>query len=169
MYYMTIDPGSGGTGWAAWEESKWGECVRPRQTGVLTATVGDWDRRADRLSLEFANQLDWWAPKIVYIELPKLMAGSASGAASASSGDLFKLTILVGRYVECCHRAALCKSVLLPVNDWKGTMSKEAVGNRVYARLGKDVVYPNHSLDAVGMGLYLKGFMNATGESREKT
>lgn len=164
---ITVDPGLGGTGLAAWRDD---ESV-PYNTKKLTVPtkVGDWVARSEQYSIDFQNYLKLhWEVEEVWIEFPGLHT-TASGMASAQSGDIFKLTFLVGIYA--CHAWNYGMAARpLPVNDWKGTLSKDAIEFRVRRVLGDSLTdsYPNHVLDAVGMGLHLKGLLNETGARRPK-
>jgi hypothetical protein len=85
------------------------------------------------------------------------MFGSAKGYAVAASGDLVKLSCLVGMI------AGLCKAMgiiiyLVPVAKWKGQLTKEAVIYRIEKILGK-CTYEKDEWDAVGIGLWAKGLL----------
>jgi hypothetical protein len=164
-FYATIDPGLGGTGLAIWDKN----LLHPVNTYAITVgAIGDWLQRAQTygIRLDMAIKKEETPIQKIYIEYPRLMA-TASGMASAERGDVFKLMFLVGVYAEVCWRNGL-EFVPLPVNTWKGTMSKEVVAKRILQRLGENAKFPNHTEDAVGMGIYLKGLMNISGTVREK-
>lgn len=75
---------------------------------------------------------------------------------AARDGALVKLAAAVGMVIELCrHRNIMFFQV--PVHKWKGQMPKEAVINRIRKRLpGHE--YRSHAWDAVGIGLWAKGY-----------
>lgn len=163
--YMTVDPGVGGTGIALWDD----EHIHPRNCAVVTASTElEWIDRVWSIAEGFNDILLKANPEHIIFEYPGFFQ-SAKGLASAVNGDVFKLMFLVGILSDRCHLNKM-GVVLLPVNTWKGTLSKDAVIARIAARLGTTLDhYPNHVADAVGMGLHVKGLLNLSGSVRKKS
>ncbi len=164
-YIITVDPGISGTGIATWAPDR----LAPVYTKsiIIPEPREDWVERMRLMSEEFYQTLKAQQESIskVYIEYPKLMQ-TASGMASAQRGDVFKLMCFVGVLAAQCWRYNT-EFIPLPVNDWKGVLPKGVVAQRVAARLKCSArAYPNHVMDAVGMGLYLKGEFDGSGITR---
>lgn len=161
MQTVTVDPGLLGTGYAVW-----GSVDAPLHSGVLKVPSGlskklYWTDRCFFLADKFRTLLlELTVPySEIYIEYPKFFQ-SATGLASAGSGDVFKLTFLVGVLAQTVRENdRIFKE--LPVNIWKGNLPKEVIIGRIKQRLG--VEYGNHVADAVGMGLFLRGELNVSG------
>lgn len=161
--FVTIDPGLGGTGICLWHE----DTLEPTMTAIIKVpdSYGDWLVRSNIMSSNLGEILKM-QPLIqqVYIEYPLLMQ-TASGMASAIRGDVFKLMFLVGCFAQQVWNYNH-EFVPLPVNDWKGQLPKEVVAKRVCQILRcESDRYGDHVMDAVGMGLYLKGVFNGSDES----
>ncbi len=98
-----------------------------------------------------------------------MLIQNVGGMASASSGDIFKLTFLVGKFSRVCDDQHNCKFRPLEVNEWKGQMSKDLVSRRVANCLNiQPDAYGNHIMDSVGMGLFVKGVLSLNGKTRKK-
>ncbi len=165
-FFLTVDPGLGGTGLAVFDT----EQLAPINTAVLNfkTAKADWIDRAT----EIVEQLDAFLEKYntkfhylsaistAYIELPAFFT-SAKGASCATGkdggdSDLVKLAVLIGRFYEVFAMRSI-KIKFIRVNDWKGTLSKEAVIKRICSRLKCPIdAYPNHVADSVGIGLFVK-------------
>lgn len=115
---------------------------------------GDWIERAGKIARQFEKAFAAMSPKTVVIEFPEVWSASSVSMAAATTGSLFKLTFLIGRLGGISESQGARVSVVSP-RAWKGQMSKEVVGRRVLRALGRE--YPDHVLDAVGMGLWLQG------------
>lgn len=181
--FLTVDPGITGTGLVLWRDDD----IQPVSSFLIRipSKFGEWHERAHYTSENFDTILDGLVieyPELssisgsrpvaaphnkVYVEYPRLF-GTASGVASAERGDVFKLVFLVGIIAGKVWKLGF-EFVPLPVNDWKGNLSKEIIANRCSRALGRPTSdFPNHVTDAVGMGLYIKGVLNATGTTRPK-
>lgn len=147
MCIMTIDPGIAGTGWAIFDNDTL------EYSGVLTPPKAlDWQHKMNWLiiSLKLIATKKLPGKKIkIYVEMPA-MFGSAKGQVTASSGALVKLTLLVGQIMR------EFSAEVLPVNEWKGQLSKQIVEKRVKDFL-PGCTAKSHAIDAIGMGLYLTG------------
>jgi len=161
MFTLTVDPGVGGTGVAQWSNPLWKQLVPPVAVDCFAPKrpSAEWDERCDSIVVQFTQLLLQLTGKVTdaHIEYPALMVATGSGAASATRGDLVKLSVMVGRLAQCCHTNGV-KYHFLPVNEWKGTMPKKVVDRRIKHRLG--MKFDEHISDAVGMGLHLKGHFN---------
>ena len=158
QYRLTIDAGLTGTGIAIWEESRWNlltvpaftECFRPRTTEDETVRLGFIVN-----SLRAVTQLIG-EPRRVYVERPDYFQ-SYKGQVTASAGSLVTLSLTAGAIAGLF----LDSLTWVSVNEWKGQLPKHVVKDRIKQKLGlKDLEYPtDHEWDAVGIGLYEKGFM----------
>jgi len=157
VYYVSIDPGIEGTGWAVWDAGdEWNMVARPVETGVIfpgrrKGDESDFVSKSDRVIKKLHVVVKSICPKKVWCEFPKLME---SNYAATASGNIFKLAYFVGRVNELC--SAYGTFIPVDVNDWKGQMPKPAVDARI-ARLLRNAEYPDHASDAVGIGLWAKG------------
>jgi Holliday junction resolvasome RuvABC endonuclease subunit len=165
--YFTVDPGLGGTGVAVWPIDEWEKPYAPLCTRVLKCTKGDWVQRAKSISVDFNKMVHNYEPSKVWIEYPSYFESKHEAAVK---GDILKLAFLIGKFSASCDTLALigsCEFIPLPVNDWKGQLSKDTVAKRVANKLHcQPNLFPDHAMDAVGMGVYLKGFFNGTGSIR---
>lgn len=152
---ISVDPGIGGTGVAIWDPTY----PKPAYTKVIRPLPNlEWMANSEHISKEFLNLLKTYEYLVdeVYIEWPGLHQ-TAAGMASAARGDIFKLMFLVGALTQQCWTNNWIM-VAVPVAQWKGQMSKEAVAKRVATKLGcQPDAYPNHVMDAVGIGLAVRG------------
>jgi hypothetical protein len=169
MTLVCIDPGlsmgEGGTGWAMFENKlmpeKWG-VVKPRRQDGL-----EWIERSNSIIVQLGSMFDIAdmrkRPKAL-IELPTFFQSlKGSACATGKSGDdsdLVKLAVHVGRLYEFFYHLEWSVE-FIRVNEWKGTMSKTAVVERINRRLEKVVDFGDHATDAVGMGLHYKGVFAA--------
>lgn len=161
---ITVDPGLGGTGWAVWESgSVWPTLVMPVATGVIRAGgPTSWILRSNRIMSGFSALMAQYGPERVYVEFPEFF-DSATGRACAvgdqpdEPAPLQKLTVMVGRIAQVCyeHEATF---VPVLVRAWKGQTPKPVIARRVARRYGgKPDMFPDHTMDAVALGLHLKG------------
>jgi Holliday junction resolvasome RuvABC endonuclease subunit len=156
-----VDPGLGGTGWAHWFNLSSPHLNPPSCWGVIRSIKagGDWQERAFEITKSFANLLNKFHPQQIVIEMPELWTTGKSMAA-AQSGDLFKLTYLIGQLAVQAHCYSFESNppVLIAPREWKGQLPKEVVISRI-KKLLPDVgdAIGNHEADAVGMGLALQG------------
>lgn len=158
---ICIDPGldkNGGTGCAFWPFLKHKTAISaatvPRKVILIQSKTKDWLERTGSIANQFQAFIKDMRADHVVIEGQELWGGSAKSHASASTGALFKLTILTGRLIQIASDAGAITEILQP-SKWKGQLSKEAVDERIKRELNKS--YPNHISDAVGMGLHLQG------------
>lgn len=154
---LTIDPGLN-IGWSLWDlgSSRWRKLEPPLDAGSFRehASLLEWRDRAIAVCQDFD---EWFSsgPTIdtVAIEWPFV------GGGAAPPEDILKLQFIVG-WLSCVCNSWGAKLVFVPVHVWKGQMSKELTTKRIVAQLGEEFMQDldNHALDAVGIGLHLKGF-----------
>lgn len=155
-HVLTVDPGLGGTGLAFWPTlSRCSRARLPAWTRVVNAGRMSWQERAFEIA-EHVRNLSVSAG-IVFIEIPRLWTGSKTSRASASRGDLTKLSVLAGAILHAMRLTPREIVTAFP-SDWKGQLPKPAVDARIQRALGRQ--YPDHAADAVGMGLAIQGVLN---------
>lgn len=155
MTWITVDPGLGGTGYAVFNSEGPG-AVPPADFGVLHARRGDWRARAHSLRRAFWAECQVHVPiQRIVIEFPELFASSAKSTASASKGNLFQLTYLVGLLGAVAADYTGEPPELITPRQWKGQLPKEVVIRRMLRAYGHE--YSSHAADAVGIGLHLQG------------
>jgi Holliday junction resolvasome RuvABC endonuclease subunit len=159
--WITIDPGFH-TGWALFRESG-----RKRVTfiptmfhecGVLHAdkdTKIPFPMRVAAIMKGLASLQDSFDINMMIIESQQVYRGSAQSMASATSGDLIELAQLTGAIWWLFAQTGTATHIFTP-QQWKGQLPKNVVEMRV-AKHFPDTYFPNHALDAVGMGI---SFMN---------
>ena len=152
--WLTIDPGVSGTGIVMWE-------VKPKsfRVGSFMILYGlgkhDWaqrvlDIRDSILSLCLQSEV-----VRIYCELPAFWE-RAGPRMWAKQGSLVKQSILVGSILGLSYMGGAKPTVtLVPVNDWKGNLSKAIVIERVRRCLGtQSEAFTEHVWDAAGIGLW---------------
>ena len=160
---ISIDPGIP-FGWACWSEAGWHTRRMPSHYGEtkIGSKKGDWLKRAALATKEFSR---FFTPRSeishVYIEQPRMFQ-TATGYAASAGGALGKLHLIVGAFAAVAWQHG-AQVVLVPVNDWKGQLTKHATNLRIERVLGPQRTQPlrtcaSHVWDAVGIGLHVKGF-----------
>jgi hypothetical protein len=157
---LSIDPGVRGTGLAVWKmDSFKGVLELPIHVeNFMPYSDDDWFKTCWKFHERFIDFLQLWNIKKAYVEWPAYFE-SAKGHAAATKGDINKLCCLVGLFSgEIWAYGGRIDTV--KVNTWKGQLPKDEVQHRIERALpGIEVLKPNsHSWDAVGLGLYAKGF-----------
>ena len=151
--YMTVDPGLTGSGWIFWQGQRilgHGVIKSPRPRDSY------WVHRAFDVADMLCIAADQCKPMEIICEEPKFMGSSARGRASAGSGSLVRLSMMVG--ILMAKLDPMIEFTLLDVNDWKGNMDKDAVAKRVRRIMGDAAEdLKDHELDAAGMGLHYQG------------
>ncbi len=164
--FISIDPGLGGTGYAIWSRERANVLETPIVSSSIEApSEGPIEMRMNWLCVALRKVCSDHKVVEVVIEQPQFMEGG-KGLVAARDGDLVKLSILTGALIGQMWRwengndvAASYGTHLVPVNQWKGNMSKELTDARVKQRLPKwrNGSGTSHESDAVGIGLYAKG------------
>lgn len=130
-------------------------CTEPIDFRVAHAYTGEWQEKTELIVRHLCITLTDHKPKKVFCEMPEFWKGSEIGAIAADKGYLTHLAYLVGSLAGTCwSRNVIFKAI--EVKTWKGQMTKPACDKAIERRLGK--TYPNHVADAVGIGLFVKGF-----------
>lgn len=151
--FISVDPGSEGTGLAFFQNT---------ETGQLTTKILDlpqskvWEEKCKYICYQFEYELsrckDWL--RAVYIEQPQYMA-TYKGQTAADSGSLFKLCTLYGRLWQIVESSRI-RFFPVEIVKWKGQLDKKKVKFRV-DRIIPNNEFKSHAIDAVGIGLYIKG------------
>jgi len=104
---------------------------------------------------KFKSVVTGFNPRRVVIESVQVYA-SAHSMMCATTGDLIKLTLIVGGYCNILDREGI-KYELIPAVKWKGQLTKEAT--KVQVQLINGETYRSeHITDAVALGLYTAGY-----------
>lgn len=146
---LTVDPGAN-TGWALWKRN----ISQPVAVGVFRAKGDDRIERLRDLLGRFDVVVREQDPERVVIEGVEFWGGSLQSVTAGKTGDLFQLAYTVGGFAGICLRWGIPFEII-PARAWKGQMDKIAVHARIRMALGRD--YPEHTADAVGIGLSLRG------------
>lgn len=149
MQWATIDPGLAGTGYAVWSEA--GKLL---DHGVITVRSLAITNKKAALAFLLSKKLDSAKVARIYIEYPRKFQG-VKGDMVANRGDLVKLAELVG-YLTAFFEAKSISVDMVPVNTWKGQMTKLAVIHRI-KRLLPLASATSHDWDAIGIGLHIQG------------
>lgn len=117
-----------------------------------------WELRVFRAAEILSRVCEDYGPYAVWCEWPALHEDSEGGRKTARTGSLVKLAASVGTVMEISRQFG-AKFMPVPVMEWKGQMSKEAVKHRIIKRLGASACgeFKSHAWDAVGIGLHKKG------------
>lgn len=104
---------------------------------------------------------------IICIEQPEIWSSSETSMASATRGDILKLSMLIGYLLRCLsqHRN---KIMLVTPAQWKGQLSKKAAIARIQRRFNNHQfrvkvnqstwhVPTSHDADALGIALFVLG------------
>lgn len=158
---MSIDPGFTGTGYAIWKRETFDKLEPPIASGsIVVRTDKLWWIDASHAADTLISLCQRYCVYNVYAELPKFMETAGAGLSAARDGDLVKLTTLFGIIAGrlCDNRVRIFTPV--PVQEWKGNMPKDICNQRILGRFNgtwKPVTKTTHEVDAVGIGLYVKG------------
>ncbi|MFH1394918.1 MAG: hypothetical protein ABIH09_02040 [Candidatus Omnitrophota bacterium] len=147
-YCATIDAGISGTGYAIWSEN-W----KLIHSGIVTSREKSWDAKGKSIAERLKTILNKEFPvAYVAIEMPAFFQ-STGGQVTARSGALVKLSWFVGLLAGTLRDKGI-RYVSVP--EWKGSLPKDVVERRIKKILPK-VKMRSHSVDAIGIGLYLAG------------
>jgi len=150
---MTVDVGMN-TGWAYWDECEsfpapdiWGQySVKPHK--ILEEDLTE-------LAYQFDDNICALrsTPKIIILEGVELWAGNLRSLTSASRGNLFKLSYIVGMYARnALHYGSGFR--IIPASQWKGQLKDPMVMKRVTNLTGIEFKKSEqHVCDAIGIGL----------------
>ena len=147
---LSVDPGLN-IGWALYPSGALKWPMPPLLAGTCKPTLGDncsyLERALSAYDL-FADTLDEHLPYVwqMNVEWPEFV-----------KGDIDKVMFMVGMLSSWAHEASV-QVVPVGVNEWKGQLKKKLVFKRLERLIGTLPGVDNHALDAVGIGLYKKGF-----------
>lgn len=108
-----------------------------------------------------ANEALLYGCRLMVYEMPMFIA---KAAAANARQDIIKLTLLAGSIDGHC-RVKMMSTSPIPINSWKGQMEKTMMNDRVrrrYASHFKEELpekMTTHSLDAIGIGMYILGLL----------
>jgi len=161
-HIITIDPGArenGGTGLAVFQPD-YKRSPFPVKNWLLKSKEPEWLKKVDDIAdmmftFSFGAELNYSKP-LFFIERPKFF-DNFKGQTAATSDSLFKLCFLTGRLYGVIRSLNL-DCVLLPIADWKGQLDKKKIEKRIESICGSSHVHNDDRDDAVGMGLFLKGY-----------
>ena len=153
---ITIDPGVGGTGVALWVPQD----PYPIKTYLLQPdSAASWTNRVTWIGEGLQDILHNHKPKDALIEQPHFLR-SRAGLAAANSGNLVKLSMLAGIVLFICKDYGCDVNTVLPIT-WKGKRKKEDTQRTIKIILPKLPKKNHNTMDAVGIGLYHKGYIKA--------
>lgn len=159
---LSVDPGIGGTGWAAWEEKDFAKRLRcPVACGNLYAhsSANGMVEKSFSILDKLEPIFERYSVKMLISEEPEFF-DSAGGHMTAVTGDLIKLTFFVGTLAGLCHSLDIDFSSV-PPSEWKGQTSKEQVIRKllhILPDLDRKLRPKSHSYDAIGIGLWVQKF-----------
>ncbi len=157
---MTVDSGTE-YGYAIWKYPFHNRLDLPIEVGIMKEGLRgvDWHLRAYLAAMKIETELG----KIYRItragvEKPFYVDSSAGQAVAKDS--LIKLSQATGMIVSRLIDQG-AEVEYIPVIEWKGQMSKlmtiKRIEEALFTKFGK-VNYNSHEWDAVGIGLFMKGF-----------
>jgi hypothetical protein len=149
--FVTIDPGIH-TGISFWNKGT----VFPAKTCSIAATgkyATPFQRLRD-LKMKMVGQIR--GVDKMYVEGVEVYANSTVSMASATRGNLSLLAYIVGMYVAVWADLDIECEILSP--KWKGQLSYDTLAVWIERTNGEKYV-SEHVLAAVGMGLYVNGYM----------
>jgi len=160
---LFIDPGIEGTGYALFDYyyTKAEKAMPPIKTGSFRPRNKDnehWQRNCEELWSWFGGMLTAMQPSIIVLESQGVWSESAKSMASATRGDIMKLTYLTGGMAHCCFKELLETPVLVAPRVWKGQLPKKVVISRLNKHF-PTLSFKNHEADAVGMGVAAQGLL----------
>ncbi len=143
---------------ALWRERTWKKVPKPYYCcNLYSSHKGDWELRVQNITAKVKEILDEADATHVYCEMPEFF-NVAGGHLAANTGDLGKLTFLVGAYAQAAWSRG---AVFVPITprEWKGQTSKEQVIRKIrqVMTLDADIKPVSHSWDAIGIGLWAQG------------
>lgn len=160
---LSIDPGIDGTGIAVWnEDPDWRTSLSSVKVWSRPSVEG-WVSKCIELSDLYYNLHESVQPVRIYCEWPAYHQ-TGVGQAATAKGDIHKLSFLIGMFAREVADVG-GEFILVPVAEWKGQLPKQVVQRRIekaYAGTGVleglKLKKLDHSWDAIGIGMYAKGF-----------
>jgi len=148
------------SGWAAFTRDGWAQLEPPVMTGLVSPRKNlPWEDRLDASCEHYALLVRAGRPGLVIIEWPAFME-SEGGTMVARTEGLVKLAAWCGA-IRRTFRTLGLPVYHAKVGVWKGQTSKRIVNARIVKRLGAGVcrAFKDHIWDAVGIGLWAKGYL----------
>lgn len=154
MYWLSVDPGIGGTGVAYWKE---GQLLKATTLRPKYVPNSSWEKNVTNISSQFAQLVASSEAELAIFEAPVFFSGA--GRVVAESGDLCKLAMLCGMYIYIVGDLQISYQLITPAH-WKGQLPKKVAATRIEKEMGRD--FPterlsNHAVDAIGIGLWHLG------------
>lgn len=143
--YLVIDPGIN-AGYSVWDKY-W----KLKEWGNISGKGKTWEAKMYDVAEQLKRIVKKYKVVKTWIEKPRKFQG-VFGDSVANRGDLVKLSIHVG------HLSGFLGTEIeyIEIHNWKGNLPKEVVAKRV-KRLLPNVDAKSHSVDSLGMGLFLQG------------
>jgi len=163
---LFVDPGLLGTGGVYFPIIQRGKPHYPDKGFLLKAeSQGEVEDRIIQLGIDFYDTIIKYSPFTVVIESQQFWRDSLTSVTSASRGDIFKTTMLVGNLLAQCSRLNIrvesfskfhkTNIILVPPNEWKGQLPKDVVERRLRDEFEVlDDYLVDHVCDAAGMGIF---------------
>jgi len=154
---LSIDPGVAGTGVAVWSRIAWGH-GKPTDVFNLYPRKDagrDFTSKTCSLLKRLEESVDLKEVTEVWCEMPEFFQ-SAGGMMVASSGDLSKLTFMVGALAGHLWKYGIVFKTVCPT-VWKGQLTKDMVIRKIQhiiPDIEKSMDPKSHSWDAIGIGLW---------------
>lgn len=137
MKWVSIDPGSAGSGYAIWNDEeliKWGNYYNNILDNISQLIIQNGIKQA-------------------YIEKPQYMESNI-GFAAARSDALVKLSMFCGALENMLKNLDL-RVEWVPIIKWKGNQPKKIAQKKILKKI--KVNAKGHCIDAIGIGLYILG------------
>lgn len=162
---VTIDPGLN-TGIAIWGDDfdknnlKW-EIMKNKKKGKeAKEDYLDIIDMTTRLKNYINNSIIIKYRNYAVVEGVGFWSSNLTSRTAASTGRIFRLAYQVGMYARCLRVECGFKYIsIVEAREWKGQLDDGAVKKRVKRCLGVLPTDNQHVLDAIGIGLGLKGVL----------
>ncbi len=161
MCLLSIDPGLQGTGLAVWERSG------PVPTNVFVIPPErrrgmEWWDRAEAMAGEVMNIVHDFDVTEIVCEFME-MHQSARAQMMWKAGDFQRTLFFIGTIHGMAIENQVRKFRYTPPSEWKGQLPKSVVEHRIRRIVGDKqctkLGIETHAWDAVGIGLWHRGFM----------
>jgi len=159
---VSVDIGINALGYAIWRDNK--ELEAPLEAGIIKVPnkliKNLWQLKIEWLLSKFEVDVLSYTHHIslLVLEWPNIRSGAVGRAAS---DDVLHLAYAAGYHAQQATQRGI-NILLAPVMTWKGNLSKEIVNTRIQRAIGnkdqKGGEFKSHAYDAVGIGLWAKGF-----------
>lgn len=148
---LAIDPGTRSLGYALFSDAPGPEALVAHET--IKAPSSDYVERIQQMIRELDQIYADFELDVLVVEQPGIFASHESRE-SMMSGNLQKLSFMVGALIAWASLRTVTQIELVPVAKWKGNWSKEKTLQRLKEYYpGLDVKSLDES-DAIGIGHY---------------